>query len=118
MGEPLSNMLKIKQLEGGKILTVTAFGLTGALALEHNVKGYQGSNANACAASVFAVGDSYRLIKDGYQHVMFAGGIDRNIGTFSHYLLDTIGALAGDDIHREDHRDVCSPFDMGRRGTV
>ncbi len=67
---------------------------------------------------MFSVGDSYRMIKDGYQHIMFTGGIDKNIGNFSHYILDTVGALAGDDVPRVDHRGICKPFDKDRHGAV
>jgi len=59
-------MLRLKKLRGGKLLTVTNFGITGALALDHNIQGYQGMNANGCAASMFSLGDSFRMIKDGY----------------------------------------------------
>jgi 3-oxoacyl-[acyl-carrier-protein] synthase II len=65
----------------------------GALALEYNLQGYQGMNANGCAASMFSIGDSYRAIKDGYQDIIFAGGIDKNVGNFSHMILDSVGAL-------------------------
>lgn len=37
LGEALQNMNKLKSLRGGKLLTVTNFGLPGALALEHNL---------------------------------------------------------------------------------
>lgn len=93
LGEALQNMTRIKQLKGGRLLTVTNFGLMGAIALEYNLQGYQGMNANGCAASMFSIGDSYRAIKDGYQDIIFAGGIDKNIGNFSHMILDSVGAL-------------------------
>lgn len=40
LGEPLSNMLHLHKMRGGKLLTVTNFGLTGALALEYKLGGY------------------------------------------------------------------------------
>ncbi len=66
LGEPLQNMLRIEKLRGGKLLTVTNFGVTGALALEYNLGGYQGMNANGCAASLYSLGDAYRMVRDGH----------------------------------------------------
>jgi 3-oxoacyl-(acyl-carrier-protein) synthase len=66
ISEPLQNMLMLEKLRGGKLVTTTTFGLTGALSLEYNIKGYQGMNGNACAASLYSLGDAYRMIKDGY----------------------------------------------------
>ena len=40
LGEPLQNMLRLKTLRGGRLMTVTNFGITGALALEHDLHGY------------------------------------------------------------------------------
>lgn len=116
LGEPLQNMFKIKTLRGGKLLTVTTFGLPGALALEHDLQGYQGMNTNGCAASMFSVGDAYRLIKDGYQHIMFTGGVDKNIGNFSHYILDTLAALNW--YSNSEPQTACRPFDVERHGAV
>ena len=59
-------MHKLKNMRGGKLLTVTNFGLMGATSLHHDIHGYQGMNGNGCAASVFSMGDAYRMIKDGY----------------------------------------------------
>lgn len=42
---------------------------------------------------MFSLGDSYRLIKDGYQDIVFTGGIDKNVGNFSHHILDSVSAL-------------------------
>jgi hypothetical protein len=40
LGEPLQNMLRIEKLRGGRLMTVTNFGITGALALEYNLGGF------------------------------------------------------------------------------
>ena len=40
LGEPLQNMLRLEKLRGGRLMTVTNFGITGALALEYNFGGY------------------------------------------------------------------------------
>jgi 3-oxoacyl-[acyl-carrier-protein] synthase II len=65
---------------------------------------------------MFSIGDSYRMIKDGYQDIVFAGGIDTNVGNFSHIILDAVGAL---NIHQnEDPSSAVKPFDQERRGAV
>jgi 3-oxoacyl-[acyl-carrier-protein] synthase II len=73
-------------------------------------------NTNGCAASMFSVGDAYRLIKDGYQHIMFTGGVDKNIGNFSHYILDTLAALNW--YSNSEPLTACRPFDVERHGAV
>jgi hypothetical protein len=40
LGEPLQNMLRLEKLRGGRLMTVTNFGITGALALEYNFGGF------------------------------------------------------------------------------
>jgi 3-oxoacyl-[acyl-carrier-protein] synthase II len=97
------------------LLTVTNFGITGALALEYQLGGYQGLNANGCAASLYALGDAYRMVKDGYQDVMFVGGIDSNIGNFSHFILDSVGALNEENVNPEG---AVRPYDKNRRGAA
>lgn len=116
LGEPLQNMLRLKLLRGGRLMTVTNFGITGALALEHGIHGHQGMNGNGCAASCYSIGDSYRMIKNGYLDIIFSGGIDTNVGNFSHHILDAVGAL-NPNIGKE-HSTACKPFDEERLGTV
>ena len=93
-------------------MTVTNFGITGALALHYNMQGYQGMNANGCAASCYSLGDSYRMIKDGYQDIIFSGGIDKNVCNFSHHILDSVGAL--NQFEGADPATAVKPFDIAR----
>lgn len=72
-------------------------------------------NANGCAASLYSLGDAYRMIKDGYQDVMFVGGIDTNIGNFSHFILDSVGALNEEN---GDPEKTVRPYDKNRKGAA
>jgi 3-oxoacyl-[acyl-carrier-protein] synthase II len=55
------------------------------------------------------------MVKDGYQDVMLSGGIDRNIGNFSHYILDSVGALNESNV---DPERACRPMDKNRKGAI
>ena len=67
-------------------------------------------NSNGCAASVYAIGDAYRSIMCGYQDIILVGGIDSNVGNFSHHILDSVGALNSDALISPST--ACSPFDI------
>lgn len=62
LGECLAQILQIDNYKGGKLMTATNFGVTGALALHHNIRGHQVTNTNGCAASLYSLGDAYRQI--------------------------------------------------------
>mmetsp|Transcript_2438 Transcript_2438/g.2389 ORF Transcript_2438/g.2389 Transcript_2438/m.2389 type:complete len:164 (+) Transcript_2438:384-875(+) len=58
------------------------YGLSHLLSLEYNLKGYMRSTSNSCAASLKNGVDGFRLIKDGYQDVVIAGGFDECSNTY------------------------------------
>jgi 3-oxoacyl-(acyl-carrier-protein) synthase len=47
---------------------------------------------------------------------MIVGGIDKNVGNFSHFILDNLGALNPDN--PSNPTSACRPFDINRNGTV
>ena len=61
------------------------------------------------------MGDAYRMVKDGYQDAVFVGGIDTNIGNFSHFILDSVGALNEDN---KDPARTVRPYDKKRKGAA
>lgn len=55
------------------------------------------------------------MIKDGYQDIMFVGGIDNNCGNFSHFILDSVGALNEENVNPPG---TVRPFDKNRKGAA
>ena len=52
--------------------------LSALVAIEHGIKGHVGTSSAASAASTVAIGEAYRLIRDGYMDRMLVGGLDYN----------------------------------------
>ncbi len=82
------------------------------------LNGVHGDNltvGNACAASLQAIGEAFRKIRDGYLDVALAGGGDSRLGpgALSAYA-DAKALYAGDALPEAASR----PFDADRRGFV
>lgn len=56
------------------------------------------------------------MIKDGYQDIIFTGGIDKNVCNFSHHILDSVGALNG--YQNNEPLTSVRPWDKDRLGAV
>jgi len=115
IGHVIQVMHGNEQISKGDWLPLTPYGFISQIMKEYGMEGYQGSNGNACSATLILVGDAYRLIKDGYQDIIVAGGIDTNVGHPSHVAFDRVGAVAN---KYEDAGQAVMPFDEHRSGTV
>ena len=58
------------------ILALTVFGSASScnVAMEMGLFGPNQTNANSCASGAVAIGEAYRLVRDGRARVMLAGG--------------------------------------------
>lgn len=63
-----------------------------------------------------AIGEAYRLIKDGYMDRVIVGGCDYNCNDNVIGGMDAFGALC--QTHNNDPEHACMPFDKKRTGTV
>jgi 3-oxoacyl-[acyl-carrier-protein] synthase II len=63
-----------------------------------------------------AIGEAYRLIKDGYMDRVIVGGLDYNCNQNVIPGMDAFGALC--TTHNNSPEDACMPFDINRSGTV
>ena len=102
------------ELDAGRWLPLSPYGYISQIMKEYEIEGYQGSNANACSATLILVGDAYRMIRDGYQDIILAGGMDINVNAQSHIAFDRVGAVAKS---YDDPRSAVRPFDEDRSGT-
>jgi 3-oxoacyl-[acyl-carrier-protein] synthase II len=72
------------------------------------------TNDTACAASSYAVGDAFRLIRRGRVRAMLAGGAAALVSPLSILAFSVIGALS----RAEDPLEASRPFDRRRDGFV
>lgn len=87
---------------------------TGNVAIELGAKGESISMVTACASGTHCIGESYRMIKHGYQDVMITGGTEASITPLSIAGFMNIKALS----KSEDKNRASIPFDKERNGFV
>jgi 3-oxoacyl-[acyl-carrier-protein] synthase II len=86
-----------------------------AIAQLTRIRGENLTVGNACAASLQAVGEAYRKIKDGYLNVALAGGGDSRLSPGALLAYRKAKALC---LGAEDPLACSRPFDQGRNGFV
>lgn len=86
----------------------------GHVSIELGTRGVCISDVSACATGTDCIGHAYRLIKDGYQDAVFAGGCEASICELAVSGFESMMALSfSDDINR-----ASIPFDKQRNGFV
>ena len=86
------------------------------ISMEYGLQGPNVTYSTACSSSSIAIGEAYRLIRQGYADVMVAGGSEALLtyGTINAWISLRTLALP-------DERDVsasCKPFSKNRTGLV
>ena len=79
------------------------------------LKGINQTIFTACSSGLNAIGNAYRLIKDGYENVMIAGGVDTSI---TKYNLEAWSKLRVVSTRNHDPTGASRPFSKGRDGFV
>lgn len=87
---------------------------TGNVAIDIGAKGESMAMVTACASGTHCIGESYRMIKHGYQDIMLAGGTEASITPLSIAGFSNIKALT----KTEDKTRASIPFDKERSGFV
>ena len=88
----------------------------GILAAEFSLRGPREESLAACAASTQAIGEAFRLVRDGEADWMVAGGADGRAHPGGLLGYDRLGALARG--FRDSPAEACRPFGKGRTGFV
>lgn len=86
----------------------------GYIAMDHGAKGVCEAVTTACSSSTNAIGNAYRLIKDGYMDAMFCGGSEASIKPLSMGGFSSMRAMS----QSEDPARASIPFDAERHGFV
>lgn len=87
---------------------------TGNIAIEIGAKGESFAMVTACATGTHCIGESYRLIKHGYQDVVVAGGTEGSITETGVAGFTNIKALS----QATDKNRASIPFDKERSGFI
>ena len=87
---------------------------TGNVAIDIGAKGESMAMVTACASGTHCIGESFRMIKHGYQDVVLAGGTEAGITPLSIAGFTNIKALT----KSEDKTRASIPFDKERSGVV
>jgi 3-oxoacyl-[acyl-carrier-protein] synthase II len=88
------------------------------IAIKYRLGGECKVIGTACAAGTMAIGDAFRLIRDGELDAVLAGGADRLLSTTDGYAFMGFDLLNTMSSRNDDPERACRPFDAGRDGFV
>ncbi len=86
-----------------------------SIAEKYGLMGHVAAPGGASVGSMMAVGEAFRLIRDGYMDRVLVGGLDFNCNQNVLPGMDAFGALCTTFNH--DPQAACMPFDKKRAGT-
>jgi 3-oxoacyl-[acyl-carrier-protein] synthase II len=95
----------------GMILNLAA----GNVSIDVGAKGPNLALATACATGTHAIGESYRLISEGYCHTMIAGGAEAGVTPLA---LGGFCAMKALSTRNDEPQRASRPFDAERDGFV
>ena len=85
------------------------------VAIEFGFTGPNSTNAMSCASGAMAVGEGFRLIREGLADVAVCGGVEAPLGPLSFGAFAIIRAMSA---RNDDPERACRPFDRDRDGFV
>jgi 3-oxoacyl-[acyl-carrier-protein] synthase II len=98
-------------------LALSVFGAAGScnIAIELGLRGPSIANSNSCAAGLMAIGEAFRLIRDGGALTMLAGGVEAPLAPLTFGAFALIKAMS---TANGDPGQASRPFDERRDGFV
>ena len=88
---------------------------SGHVSIRWNAQGPNSATATACTSGAHAVGDSFRLIQQGYADAMICGGAEAAITPMS---VAGFGAMKALSTRNDDPAHASRPWDVDRDGFV
>ena len=85
------------------------------IAIAYGVRGYSTTNSNSCASGTVAVGEAFRVIREGRAQVMIVGAAEAPLASLTFGAFDIIKSMAKET---KDAARACRPFDATRTGFV
>lgn len=85
------------------------------IAIEFGVNGPNITNGMSCASGTIAIGEAFRLVRDGSADIMIAGGAEAPLATLCFGAFALIRAMS---TRNDDPATASRPFDANRDGFV
>jgi 3-oxoacyl-[acyl-carrier-protein] synthase II len=85
------------------------------ISIAHGARGYSTTNSNSCASGTVAIGEAFRIIREGRANVMMAGAAEAPLAPLTYGAFDTIKSMAKE---QKDPTRAVRPFDATRTGFV
>jgi len=83
------------------------------IAIKYNARGHCQTISTACTSAAQAIGEAYRIIKNGISDVMISGGSDSMINPNGLIAFSTLGVISKNN---DEYRTAARPFDKRRDG--
>lgn len=98
-------------------VALTTFGGAAScgVAIEFGFTGPNATNAMSCASGTIAIGEAFRLIRDGTSDMAVAGGVEAPLAPLSFGAFALIRAMS---TRNHEPEAACRPFDRDRDGFV
>jgi 3-oxoacyl-[acyl-carrier-protein] synthase II len=85
------------------------------ISIAFGARGYSTTNSNSCASGTVAIGEAFRVIREGRAQVMIAGAAEAPLAPLTYGAFDVIKSMAKE---LKDPTRACRPFDATRTGFV
>jgi 3-oxoacyl-[acyl-carrier-protein] synthase II len=105
----------LRAVDPALALSVFAGAASCNIAIELAVYGPNSTNAMSCASGTIAIGEGFRLVRDGYADVMICGGAEAPLSPLCFGAFAIIRAMS---TRNDDPASASRPFDRDRDGFV
>jgi 3-oxoacyl-[acyl-carrier-protein] synthase II len=85
------------------------------ISIAYGLRGYSTTNSNSCASGTVAVGEAFRIIREGRANVMVAGAAEAPLAPLTFGAFDIIKSMSKEE---KDPQLAVRPFDANRSGFV
>ncbi|MEX2583893.1 MAG: beta-ketoacyl-ACP synthase II [Gemmatimonadota bacterium] len=99
------------------LLALSVFGGSAScnISIEFGFTGANATNSMSCASGAIAIGEAWRLIRDGSADVALAGGVEAPLSPLSYGAFAILRAMS---TRNDDPAHASRPFDVDRDGFV
>ena len=105
----------IRAVDPSVALTTFCGAASCSVAIEFGFTGANSTNAMSCASGTVAIGEAWRLIRDGSADVAVAGGVEAPLSPLCFGAFAIIRAMS---TRNDDPERACRPFDKNRDGFI